>query len=895
MAYNAIQLFALQIPTKISLPFDLYALAVPKDWKDLFCRLQKYKHGKTYVLPPIECLNQALTLSIDTEILFPSPDAFKLTSTANWFYLKSDKVSTEYIVNVVKNWLNISFENSSFLTDADIQKVHSLSAKDLQIKQVKLPENVWKFEDGELKIDPLYYSLIPYLIASVIVAEPLSLIEPNSNQIFETVKFHECVVQKSNVQEIISWPPRIITRSRMVIKDKKKENSEEKEKSTHYYSFLLRFALHYNADGEPYLTCDYGIRRWVSWELSYLSSAKTVYISPTNSQRFAPCKLKYMGKEKGIDFEGNLVRLLKALDYQDKFTAIEVIQAPYKNNNLAWGIVYGNTISRSHNAEDGLFPIDNEIFHKACLERVQNLLGKEFSSIEPYLRCDNEKLLKKPRSEYNNVKEFIKEHFAGVNTSPPFYVPPNLRLVLLSQSKEAEELIRPLAQKYGIDDVTIYSLGTLGAELSGKNWKTDCANRIKEFQRTLPPSPQNQKTLTLIEILPKKHFWKDARKDPKPCFRPALAMLGSVTDHFEPKNENDIKDLLIEAEFNDEITKLEEAKSAAKEQGKSVKKKSLKSNFAHRMESSLKSGLSMAGAYIYPTFEVENFPTDVASVGVYKIPFYTGEITKYLPVAVRMDKTGVTARAYGCDEWLDFHLFQVRMASGEFEAIEFNKNKVQNWVFNNLFQETKQPTIYCFDADNLRYHGLPFLQKKLWRKHLLAFNTWENPKDENITFIPTSKYPHIRVANIIAPNTTEVPIYRACDEDGNLEGHTAGVFYPSSKGSECGYYYLSNQRPESRSGGILQESKLVPLAITKNDKKGQLKKPKPHAQGYNPRGVILNLTLQEGDCFSNWATFVQCQRLYGMIQYLDATIFTEVLHRAVGLDAYRPIQAIREP
>lgn len=889
MAYNSIQLFALQIPTKISLPFDLYALPVPKKWKDLFCKLQKYKHKRNNILPPIQCLNQALTLTIDSEILFPSPKAFNAKSTANWFYTKSDQISTEYIANVVKNWLDISFKNVDCLTANDIQTIHSLSGNDLQFHKIKLSDPLWTIKDSELIIDPLCYSLIPYLLANTIVAEPLSLTNPNSNNIFETITFYECIVEQSSVQEIISWPPVMFT------KDRKKKGSEEKEKTAHYYSFLLKFSLHYNVDGEPYMNCDYGIRRWVNWELEYLSSAKTVYINPTNSKRFAPCKLKYMGKEKGIDFEGNLVNLLKALYFKDKFNAQDVIQTPYKNNDLAWGVVYGNTISRSHNAEDGLFPTDNEIFHKACLERIQNVLGKEFSSVESYLRCDNDKLLKKPRSEYNKVKKFIKEHFAAVSTSPPFYIPPNIKLVLLLQSKEAEELIRPLAKKYGIDDVTIFSLGALGAELSGKNWKTDCANRIKDFQKTLSLSSQNQKILTLIEILPKKHFWKDAKKDPKPCFRPALAMLGSVTDHFEPKSENDIDDLLTLSEFNDEITKIEIAKAAAKEQGKFVKKKTPKSNFAHRIESSLKSGLSMAGAYIYPTFEAENFPTDIKSVGVYKIPFYIDGKTKYLPVAVRIDKTGVTAKAYGCYEWLDFHIFQVKMANGAFQAIEFNKKKVQDWVFNNLFQETKEPTIFYFDADNLRYHGLRFLQKKLWRKHVLAFDNSENPKDENIIFIPTSKYPHIRVANIIAPNTTEVPIYRACDEDGNLEGHTAGVFYPSSKSSECGYYYLSNQRPESRSGGILQESKLVPLAITRSDKKGQFKKPKPQAQGYNPRGIILNLTLQEGDCFSDWATLVQCQRLYGMIEYLDATIFPEALHRAANLDAYRPIQAIREP
>lgn len=223
MAYNSIQLFALQIPTKISLPFDLYALAVPKNWKDLFSRLQKYKHDKNYVLPPIECLNQALTISIDDEILFPSPNAFKLTSNTHWFYSKSNNISKEYIVNVVKNWLNVSFKDLDCLTTSDIQEIHSLSAHDLEFQQVEIPETVWSIEGGELKTDPLYYSLIPYLIASAIVAEPLSLIDTNSNQVFETLQFHECVVEKSNVQEIISWPPTIITQ------DKKKKDSEEKK------------------------------------------------------------------------------------------------------------------------------------------------------------------------------------------------------------------------------------------------------------------------------------------------------------------------------------------------------------------------------------------------------------------------------------------------------------------------------------------------------------------------------------------------------------------------------------------------------------------------------------------------------------------------------------------
>jgi hypothetical protein len=258
-----------------------------------------------------------------------------------------------------------------------------------------------------------------------------------------------------------------------------------------------------------------------------------------------------------------------------------------------------------------------------------------------------------------------------------------------------------------------------------------------------------------------------------------------------------------------------------------------------------------------------------------------------------MDRTGVTAKAYGCNDWLDSHTLRVKMASGakEFSAIELDRSKIQSWVFNNLFQETIQPTIYCFKASNLRTRGPAFLQKQFWQKHLLAWNT-----DETTTFIPISKYPNVRVANIITPDTTEVPIYRVCGEDDKLEGHTAGVFYPSSQDAECGYYYLSNQRPESRSGGILNESKLVSLTTTKGDNKGKPKKPKPSsAQGYNPRGIFLNLTLQEGDCFSDWANFVQCLRLYGLIHYLGATTLPAPLHLAAGLEDYRPIQAIREP
>lgn len=885
---NSIQLFAVQIPKKIVLPFDLYALTFPKDWKDLFCQLQQHKHGKNFILPPIECLNQALTHSIDSDILFHSPNVLRKTAPANWLYSKTNEISTKDIASITKNWLNISFKDLKSLTADESQKINALSSKDLQFHQLKLPEPVWSIKDSELQIDPLYYSLIPYLVASAIVTEPLPLTLPNSENIFETIQFYECVAEESNEIELISWPAVVIT------KDKKNKNSKEKERISHYYSFLLTFSLHYNSEGEPYLNCDYGIRRWVSWELEYLNSGKTAYVKHKQSQRFVPSKLKYMGKDRGIDFEGNLVPLFNILNLKDKFTAKDVLKTPYKNDNLVWGVVYDNTISYSHFSEDGLFPIDNEILHKACLERIQKVLGQEFAPVEPYLRCDSQKLLEKPCKEYDKVKEFIKKHFATPNLTPPFYIPPNLKLVLLSQSNEASELIRPLAKKYGINDVTIHSLGALGAELSGNNWKNDCANRIKEFQKTLPSSPPNKKTLTLIEILPKEHFRRSAEKDPKPCFRPALAKLNSVTDHFVPKDNKDIADFLTAEALNNETLKIEVAKAAAKEQGKFVKKKSLKSNFAHCIESSLKSGLSMAGAYTYPTFEAENSFTDTASVGVYKHPYYTGEIIKYLPVAVRMDKNGITAKAFGCDEWLDFYIFQIQMADGQFTPIEFSKSKIQNWVFNNLFQETKEPTLYCFDAANLRMAGLPCLQKKYWRKHQLGFDISDNPKIENITLIPIEQYPHVRVASIITPSTSEVPIYRVCDESGEFLGHTAGVFHPLSKGAECGYYFLSNQRPESRSDGILNQSKLIPLVIKRGENKGKPKMPKPQAQGYNPRGILLNLTLQPGDSFQDWASYVQCLRLYGLIQYLDATNYPASLHLAAGLGAYKPIQAIRK-
>ncbi|HAG83543.1 MAG TPA: hypothetical protein DCL61_20935 [Cyanobacteria bacterium UBA12227] len=108
-------------------------------------------------------------------------------------------------------------------------------------------------------------------------------------------------------------------------------------------------------------------------------------------------------------------------------------------------------------------------------------------------------------------------------------------------------------------------------------------------------------------------------------------------------------------------------------------------------------------------------------------------------------------------------------------------------------------------------------------------------------------------------------------------------------------YYLSNQRPDSRSGGILNESKLVSLPKVRGDKKGEMKKPTPRAQGYNPRGIFINLTLQKGDSFQDWANYVQCLRLYALIQYLDATNYPAPLHLAKKTGVYRPIQAISKP
>ncbi|MDJ0616457.1 MAG: DUF3962 domain-containing protein [Calothrix sp. MO_192.B10] len=904
MASNSIQLFALQIPTQISLPFDLYSLVVPQDWKKLFDKLQQRKNGKSYISLPVESLNHALQLLLDDEVLFPSKNAFKLKSNAKWLYTKTDKVSTDYIATVVKTWLRISLENTKSLTEADIAEINSLSGDDLHFDEVQLPEKVWTIEDSQLRIDPLYYNLIPYLLTSAIASEPFKLIDPTTGEILKEVVFRSCCVDNGDVAELISWTPEL------AIKEVTDKDTKKRIKARHYYSYRINFVLHYTGDSKPYISCNYGTRRWVSWELGYLSSRVTVYVSPTNSTRFAPCQLKFVkkkkdardnkndDKKKNIDFEGHLARLISELNFRDKFTALEVINNPCKQDDLAWGIVYNNTMSHSHNAGAGLYPQDAEIFHDYCTEKIQKTFSDAFPIIETYTRCDNKQAVKKTSSEHQKLRKFIKSHFAVESGDIPFYIPQDLRLILLSQTTASNKLIHALASKYGISDVVVYGLGAIGAELTGKDWDSEVKERIKKIINTLKTNyaSSNKQTITLIEILPKDHFWRDASQDPKPCFRPALAMLGSVTDHFVTKDDSkdERQDALTEEELNKAINERKETIEANKQQGKFAKI-SLKSNLAYRMESSLRSLISMAGAHTYPTIEAENFPADVASIGVYLIPYYIGNRTKYLPVAVQMNKTGITAKAFGCDEWLDFHTFQIKMASGlkEITPIDLNPTKIQFWVFNNLFQECQQPTLFCFDTTNLRNRGLVFLQKQFWQKYCLAFKA---DKNEPISFIPTSDYPHIRVASIIAPNNEhEVPIYRVCDEDGELKGHTAGVFYPSSLDSECGNYYLSNQRPETRSGGILNESKLVYLPKTRGEKIGELKKPNPRAQGYNPRGIFLNLTLQEGDSFQDWATFVQCLRLYGVIQYLDATNYLAPLHLAAGLDAYRPIQAIREP
>lgn len=288
----------------------------------------------------------------------------------------------------------------------------------------------------------------------------------------------------------------------------------------------------------------------------------------------------------------------------------------------------------------------------------------------------------------------------------------------------------------------------------------------------------------------------------------------------------------------------------------------------------------MTGAYIYPEFkvDVDKFPPNVACVGIYAISCGN----KFFPVAVRIDRDGIMAKCYG-SEWMDIYDFQIKMARKEiFNPIEFkHKSKLQNWVFNNLFEETQSPTIYCFDAQNLRTKGLLFLQKQHWRQDSLAFHTDDCPT----RFISLSEYPHVRIAAILTPESSEVPMNQALNKDGKLGGSSQGIFHSSAQDAECGYYYLSNQKPSNRTDPIKQKSKF----FSTTTKAGKLMKPNLSAQGYNPTGIMLTLTLQGNDIASDWASFIQCQRLYGLIHHLDATNHPAPLHLAKDLSGYLPI------
>lgn len=160
---KTIQLFALQVPTQIYLPFELSALTVPDKWKQLFKRLQTIKSGKNYVLPPVRCLNQVLQLLVEG-ILFSSTKAFS-ENPSNWLYCQSDQIDINYITTIVKTWLQISLENSPAVTQQDLNQIQNLRGSDLIIKAVPLQDPVWSVDNGKLNIDDLYYDLIPYLLA----------------------------------------------------------------------------------------------------------------------------------------------------------------------------------------------------------------------------------------------------------------------------------------------------------------------------------------------------------------------------------------------------------------------------------------------------------------------------------------------------------------------------------------------------------------------------------------------------------------------------------------------------------------------------------------------------------------------------------------------------------
>jgi hypothetical protein len=851
MAYNQIQLFALNIPTQLTLPFELYALEVPQHWKELFTRLQQIKLERKEVSPPTKCLNHYLQVLIE-DLIFPSADAFR-TYQGNWFYSKNNLVDLEYIATIVKTWVRISFESLKNFSDSDRQLILAISGKDLRFKKVNLSELVWEVQDGKLHIDPIYYRLISYLFTSAIVSEPLTLINPDASE-ERTFHFRESITSDGK-SEIISWNPELITKGK----------GKETETETHYHSYHATFNLNYHPNGVPYLNCEYGVRRWISWKLGYLPTETKVYLSPIKSKRFAPANIKYMGEQRGLDFEGNLARLIQELDRADKFTTQDIIDLPcnHHSDGLNWLTVYNTRISKSHHAGAGLFPTDIASFHQACLDRIQEYFGTGICEIEAYSRCDNTNALKPALSQHNKIKSFIKSEPITESDFIPFKIPENFQLLLMLQTSSTQVLVEQLAAKYGIENVITISLGKLGAELSGENKSADYKRRILEFKESpelkdaLLTSLPGSKKLAFLEILPKADFWgNDANKDPKPCFRPALAELGCVTKCFEPEKP----------------TKENTSESHSEEQPSEAE-------FIRRVENSLLRGLVMTGAYIYPEFKADKFPNDVACVGVYAIP--CGK--KFFPVAVRIDRDGIMAKGYG-SEWMDIYDFQIKMARKEiFNPIEFkNKSKMQNWVFNNLFEETQAPTIYCFDAQNLRTKGLLFLQKQNWRRDSLAFCPDECPTQ----FIPLSNYPQVRIASILTPESSEVPIYRACDESGNLEGNTKGVFHSSAQDAECGYYYLSNQKPSNRTDPILQKSKF----FSTTTKDGKLMKPKLSAQGYNPTGIMLTLTLQEEDVASDWASFIQCQRLYGLTHHFDATNYPAPLHLAEDLRDYLPIQ-----
>jgi hypothetical protein len=853
MAYNQIQLFALNIPTQLTLPFELYALEVPPHWKELFTRLQEIKLERKPVLPPIECLNHYLQILVE-DLIFPSSNAFKRYQN-KWFYSKSDLVDLDYVARVVRTWAQVSFKDLECLTDKDIQAIQAISGRDLQFHKVNLPAQVWKIEDGRGIIEPLYYRLIPYLFSSAIASAPLTLVNPASSIDRRTFAFRESISPDDGRSEVISWNPELIVAG--------------KQKETHYHSYHARFNLHYHPDGTPYLICEYGVSRWVNWKLGYLPTDVTVYLSPTGSKRFAPASIGYIDKKRGVDFKGNLGNLITELNYQDKFKIQDLIELPHRNNidNLEWMTVYNTRMSKSHHAGGGLFPKDIASFHRACLDRIQESFGTGISETEIYSRCDDNKAFKAALSQQKEIKDFIESDLAIESDCTVLNIPNNLQLVLMAQTPETQALVEKLAAKYGIKNVITISLGKLGMDLSGESKSADYRKRIGEFKESqelkdaLLRSIPRSKKLAFLEILPKDNFWgNDAKKDPKPCFRPALAELDCVTKCFVPEKPKKEKTSEPDSE-----------------------EKPSKDEFTRRVENSLLRGLVMTGAYIHPEFkvDVDKFPPNVACVGIYAISCGN----KNFPVAVRIDRDGIMAKGYG-SEWMDIYDFQIKMARKEiFNPIEFkNKSKMQNWVFNNLFEETKEATIYCFDAQNLRTKGLLFLQKQHWRQDSLAFHIDDCPT----RFIPLSEYPHVRIAAILTPESSEVPIYRACDESGNLEGNTKGVFHSSAQDAECGYYYLSNQKPSNRTDPILQKSKF----FSTTTKAGKSMKPNLSAQGYNPTGITLTLALQQEDVASDWASFIQCQRLYGLTHHFDATNYPAPLHLAEDLRDYLPIQEI---